>query len=374
MTGILVFLGAGASCPFGLPTMRDLVELFEQKLEKSKPIHITREYKIMVRLYRSIKKTLFNTYGYVDMESVFTVLLSISQRMKYSDLGFTSSFAISKFITDPNSSITTEENITAAGTLLRKYKTFVSSSCRLKNTQEKRITEVYSDFFEKLGSKYSISPITGKDEKKYIHPWSCSIYTTNYDAVMETYWEGITQINDLWKQEAGGKTLDVGKHEGDVLNLIKLHGSLDWFGLSDGTIVRMNRFQKTYSKREVQRGEFMIYPIQQKDLYLYPWFDLFWRFKDDLNHKKIWIVIGYRFNDEFILNMFVEALGRDHRLILVTPNAHDIVEKFSPGNVKKVSHRIRNGVDLRDNIVLVEKKFGGSDYKKVNEEIIGKLS
>ena len=138
MVGILIFLGAGASCPFGLPTMRDLVELFEQKLEKSKPVPITTEYKIMTRLYRSVKKTLFNTYGYVDLESVFTVLLSISQRKKYSDLGFTSSFTISKFIADPSLNITTEENITAAGTLLRKYRTFVSMGCRLKNTREKK--------------------------------------------------------------------------------------------------------------------------------------------------------------------------------------------------------------------------------------------
>jgi|SRR5215469_1318121 len=213
MAGILIFLGAGASCPFGLPTMRDLVELFEQKLEKSKPVPITTEYKIMTRLYRSVKKTLFNTYGYVDLESVFTVLLSNSERMKYSDLGFTSSFAISKFIIDPNLNITTEENITAAGTLLGKYRTFVSSACRLKNTQEKRITEVYSDFFEKLGSQQ----VTGKDKKKYTYPFGCSIYTTNYDDVMETYWEGIAPINDLWRQEAGGKTLDVGKSEGDVV-------------------------------------------------------------------------------------------------------------------------------------------------------------
>jgi len=110
MAEILIFLGSGASFPFGLPTMRDLVELLEQKLEKSKPVPITTEHKIMTRLYRSVKKTLFNTHGYVDLESVFTVLLSISQRMKYSDLGFTSSFAISKFITNPNLNITRRKN------------------------------------------------------------------------------------------------------------------------------------------------------------------------------------------------------------------------------------------------------------------------
>ena len=89
-----------------------------------------------------------------------------------------------------------------------------------------------------------------------------------------------------------------------------------------------------------------------------------------MKRTKTWIVIGYSFNDEFILHMFVEALGAgDHKLILVTPNPNDVVEKFSPDNVGKVSHRIRKDVDF-DNIV---KEFGGPKYKEVNAEISGKL-
>jgi hypothetical protein len=47
-----------------------------------------------------------------------------------------------------------------------------------------------------------------------------------------------------------------------------------------------------------------------------------------LKHIRTWIVIGYSFNDEFIRNMFGEALRLgDHKLILVNPNADDIVKK-----------------------------------------------
>jgi hypothetical protein len=355
--------------------MRDMVDKFEQHLEKSKPNQIRTEDKIRRQLYHSVREKLFDTYHYVDLESVFTVLLSISQRMKYLDLGFASLFATSEVIPNPNANITTEENIEAANILLKKYRQFVSRACRLKNTQEKRITEVYSDFFKKLASKHPSHPQKGKDKQMYTYPENCSIYTTNYDAVMETYWEGIAPINDLWDDT--GKTLDVRKYEGDVLNLIKLHGSLDWFGLSDGTIVKLGKYQKTYGKREVQSGEVMLYPIRQKDLYLYPWFDLFYRFKDDLKHTKTWIVIGYSFNDEFILNIFLEALvlDRDHKLILVTPNPNDVVKKFSPDNVTKIfPSRTKKDVDFRGNIVLVKKEFGGRNFKEVNEEIIGKLS
>lgn len=88
----------------------------------------------------------------------------------------------------------------------------------------------------------------------------------------------------------------------------------------------------------------MLYPIQQKDLYLYPWFNLSYRFKEDLERTKTWIVIGYSFNDEFILNMFGEALKiGDHKLILVTPDADDIMERkfslFSTVKVRKVSRK-----------------------------------
>jgi hypothetical protein len=123
-----------------------------------------------------------------------------------------------------------------------------------------------------------------------------------------------------------------------MLNLIKLHGSLDWFGLDDGLIIKLgNAAVSAYAKRKVT-GEFMLYPIQQKDLYLYPWFNLLYRFKRDLETTKTWIVIGYSFNDEFILNIFREVLDRGkHELIIVSPDAIRITEeKFSKYNVKPV--------------------------------------
>ena len=150
MKQILIFLGSGASVPFGLPPMKKIVQLFEQKLERS--TYTNKE--VMMRLYGSIKEMLFDTYDYVDLESVFTVLQSISQRMKYSDLGYSSLFAVSKVIADPKLNIATEEEVATAKKLLRIYKAFVRRACLLKDTKETRITEVYSDFFEKLGSKY----------------------------------------------------------------------------------------------------------------------------------------------------------------------------------------------------------------------------
>jgi SIR2-like domain len=71
-------------------------------------------------------------------------------------------------------------------------------------------------------------------------------------------------------------------------------------------------------------GQAMLYPIQQKDLYLDPWFDLFKSFKKHLAEKQIWIVIGYSFHDPFIKEIFREALSEDRRMIIVDPKAKSI--------------------------------------------------
>ena len=171
--------------------------------------------------------------------------------------------------------------------------------------------------------------------------------------VLETYWRGIAPINDLWMNINGTQTLDVGKRQADVLEITKLHGSLDWFGLTDGTIIKSDKRRKTYAKKKVW-GEFMLYPIQQKDLYLYPWFDLFYKFKDDLKHIRTWIVIGYSFNDEFIRNMFGEALSLgDHKLILVNPNADDIVKKKFNDNAYKIRKILTRFGDKQTTVNIV---------------------
>ncbi|HEY7570593.1 MAG TPA: SIR2 family protein [Nitrososphaeraceae archaeon] len=324
-----MFLGSGASAPFGLPTMIDLVRLFEEELLKPSNESTNDDDKAAEKLYHSIKVSVTNAYGYADLESIFSVLKTISEDAKYSDLGFASTYAVSKIRIDPTDTIYTSNDDIYAKKLLRKYRAFVRRKCQIKNSKDSQITCIYSDLIDKLGTKYKFQKVKGKDGKEYLYPCYCSIYTTNYDKVIETYWQGIATINDLWRTDANNiSVLNTEKQDGSVLNLIKLHGSLDWFGLDNGEIIKLDSMTSTYGKRKV-KGEFMLYPIQQKDLYLHPWFNLFSRFRQDLQDTKTWLVIGYNFNDEFIRNVFIEALKRkeeEHELILVTPCAAEVFE------------------------------------------------
>jgi hypothetical protein len=72
MADVLLFLGSGASVPFGLPTMKKLVELFQKYLSPHSFPY--REYPLMKRMYGNIKNIICDTYGYADLESVFTVM------------------------------------------------------------------------------------------------------------------------------------------------------------------------------------------------------------------------------------------------------------------------------------------------------------
>lgn len=230
-----------------------------------------------------------------------------------------------------NKLIASVEEQKAAIKLLQMYKAFVRKVCKEKDSMEDYISDCYKEFFHKIGHKYNFQIVKGDDGRDYRYG-ACPIYTTNYDSVIERYWLGISPINDLWKDEKGIKVLDVERiYSGTVdVKLVKLHGSLDWFKVKNGKIVNLDSYRAKYVKQLVE-DELMLYLLHQKDLYLYPWFDLFKGFKYDLSKTKTWISIGYRFNDEFIRNIFHEVLNSgEHKLVIVTPDADEIVSsKFS---------------------------------------------
>ncbi len=75
MEDCIVFMGAGASVPFGVPTMTEMVNKFEEDLEKKCSANVDL-YK-QRDLYRKIKGELKYYQGY-DIEAIITVLQDIT--------------------------------------------------------------------------------------------------------------------------------------------------------------------------------------------------------------------------------------------------------------------------------------------------------
>ena len=71
----LFFFGAGASRPFDIPTMKEMVTQFRKELSESRVDGIDDE----VKLYDDIESTLREEFGATDLESVFTVVDAFAQ-------------------------------------------------------------------------------------------------------------------------------------------------------------------------------------------------------------------------------------------------------------------------------------------------------
>ena len=74
--------------------MKELVSYVEKQLKDGSDDNSAKMYE----LYQEVKTHLEKIHGYVDLESVFSVVEDITKNITLADLGFTSSFIISKSI------------------------------------------------------------------------------------------------------------------------------------------------------------------------------------------------------------------------------------------------------------------------------------
>ena len=310
----LVFFGAGASKPFDIPTMQEMVSDFENMLKDSKALY---------DFYSEIKCVLAQEYSdsNIDIETMMSVVAGISANTRPAQLGHFAFYYASQSCSNREFSDT---QISLATKLQEKLQQYVRKTCKAAIQQHDRTYQMsYSPLFQHMpGGKKNYGNVT------LCTDWKA--YTTNYDGVFEGFWCAFEPAIDHFRPI--GRSNRHAFHTEPLQSdhtISKLHGSLDWTKeVSSGKIVREG--SSTFSPVETE-GEVMLFPIQQKDLYLHPWFTLFQDLKIGLSATKIWYVIGYAFNDEFIRNAFQESLADDPSkiLILIDPKANNIKNKFS---------------------------------------------
>ena len=126
----LLFLGAGASKPFGIPTMKEMVTTFEEYLKKNDPKGFN--------FYSQIKKSLEKGYGYfrVDIESVFSVIQGIADETTPEKMGYFAYYYITK--NNINSKFTKDE-IEQAKKLKTELEKFIKEVCSSKLENSKKL-------------------------------------------------------------------------------------------------------------------------------------------------------------------------------------------------------------------------------------------
>jgi len=347
---ILFFFGAGASAPFGIPTMKQLVIDFRHFLSEN---GTDKEKEIFADIQNTLERELQRQ---IDLEDIFTVIDGLRNyapdRMGLVSI-YSSVKAFSKVPSlgiDPAVCLTLEE----------KFKSFVRERCLISDDMFDRISDVYRDLFNRIWdtTKKSSSLIQMQQgDFKYCRPWS--LFTTNYDTCLEYYWreKARVAVNTCFRYDPARRThvLDprlffdrsLSVSSETTMKLVKLHGSVSWMIEPDGTVTEEESIpaRSLVGRRYV--GPMMIYPIQQKELYVDPYISMFAQLNTELASKTNWLVIGYSFNDPVITEIFVRNSEPRKKILLVHPEADRILSAKLYGlksqNVEALKYRLGIG-------------------------------
>ena len=327
----LVFLGAGASKPFDIPTMQEMVDQFEKELR----LKANRSQ----NFYLDIKRKLSSAYGdRIDIESMLSVINKITENAKPFNSDYFTSYCLeSRGIKLRQFS---DDEIKIAKELKQLLMEYIHNVCS-KQTDDFQETydKSYLPLFKYMERNEENLDSSCTEARKTVPPdlavdWKA--YTTNYDNVFENFWAQYAHLEDHFKQPTAGRHFFTTKNLSNNFTFVKLHGSLNWTKeIQSRQIVRI-QIPGSYSTTDTG-DTIMLYPISQKDLYLQPWFTLFGDLKSGLETKKRFYVIGYAFNDEYVRNAFEEALHKGKTLLIIDPNALQIREKFSKSARKKIN-------------------------------------
>lgn len=314
----MLFLGAGASKPFGIPTMQDFSSEIERALKK----------KGYGDLIKDIKEQLLR-FGFVpDFENIYTTLSSITTPGKaISEAGPFVPYLL-KFTEKPIP-IPYGEDLKD---VLDEIRNLIYLKC--SKLDMSKVLSLYDGLFSALrGINYRIGPRSSGSYSLQ------EIFTTNYDLSVERYCEERDlRLVTGFKTDARGTRLifDPNLYEATPrpYRIVKLHGSIDQFVREDGTIVKLP-YRPTVNSLygEKYLGEMMIYPIGEKYISRSPYFELFKCLKESI--RDLCVVIGYSFRDEAINNAFIDGVRKDEKLkiILIDPNASETIKNV--GIIKK---------------------------------------
>jgi len=357
---ILFFFGAGASAPFGIPTMKQFVSDFEEYLSE----HANESER---KMYANIKETLEKRLNEkVDLEGVFTVIDGVINYQP-GKLGLLPLYFATE-ISPP-----TDYDITICRNLKEKFQNFVRERCVIPSESFDKIRDVFHDFFNRM-----FHELGGSSQQSGHFFWNpnWAIFTTNYDLCLEYYFREVVESGiDTGFTHQKTRNVNVLNsrnflERGIGIQLLKLHGSISWLiDKKSKRVIEVSERGLSYMGRKYE-GEMMIYPIAEKELYFDPYISILLRLNRELDIKPVWVVIGYSFNDPVVREIFLRKSTNRKRLILVHPKADAIYKERLKG--------------MKGETILMEKYFGLSEddlsgevkkeeFRKVNHQIVHKL-
>ncbi len=290
---ISLFLGAGASVPFGMPTTKQ----FKEKLSGIPEIQD-----------EALMKELLSAPDLEDIEHILQAIEDIENidkhgKMFLERLLFTSEQKLPELNFD--------ELLNSLDSCRRKIIKHIYKLYSFDNTNIEKVKTHYDPIFRILDSKK-------------IH-----VFTTNYDQVVEEYVrdndrltpnDGFEHDKSATKNFFNSDSFDTNSNDGKTqVNIYKLHGSLNWKKV-DGKIIRQEGEEQNQNESE----NILIYPTlnPKNGLDEEPHKAIYSKFKAHIENTNIFVVIGYSFRDKPINDIFKKFVELGKILIIISPTVN----------------------------------------------------
>lgn len=306
---MILFIGAGASEPFGIPATKR----FAGKLtEHLRDIPHVRD---AIDLLEAIRTTFADD---LDLEVILAILADLSKGNPRALSSTTSYFLLSQQYSVAR--IEAPSIRQKAALLLEASLDYVRGIVHEGSFEHHDvILRIYDGLMKVLVSRFGSMNIGGGVEIPSSLTW---IFTTNYDQCFETYLntKGI-DFEDGIRRVHGASIFDAetfqstGKH----LKLVKLHGSVDLFRTRRGDIVQADLDKTT--RKEIQgrymgRGitlesEVLLYPTEaggDRRIMESPFIKLHSYLQQAFRHDHYVVFIGFSFRDRSIVSALQDAL------------------------------------------------------------------
>ena len=341
----IVFLGAGASREFGIPTTRDMVFEFRDSLRPASSDDYTDKAlcdHIFCRL---------GEYPGFDIETLVTVLehiidpsKTIQHVLAHPTLRYFSVMGGSwNIITDMVIKQSKREK-ESASRLLERVKDFIIKKCGVVLLRSEERFGILDQFFTSIFG--GATDFTVLRQSDYPTDNALDVFTTNYDRIIELYCIYCRWIMNNGEGEVREGTFSARAGELDLNKLTqinrgckiyKLHGTVNWYVDDDTGRPMFSPTVPEVGKRDLYgsqvRENMLIFPMKDWYTFREPYYPLFHALKAKLLDCKNCYVVGYSFRDDDILGLFMDAIDLNKKLTfcLVDPAAQETAQtKLSP--------------------------------------------
>lgn len=199
------------------------------------------------------------------------------------------------------------------------------------------------------------------------HPKVMNVVSTNYDRILEYVWgyNGI-RYTDGFEQYELAEFDEEKFQDKDIINLMKVHGSLDWFDV-DHEVRKLNT--------DFGYDPVMIPPGKNKYRITHnsPYRELMQKSDDAIKRASAFLVVGFGFNDEHITPLVGKKTKQGAPIVVVTMKVTTTTEKELV-RAKKVIYVEADAVDKRnshiriiENGTVLSDTVVDGDYWKLNK-------